>query len=322
MISFSNCTFEKADLGGYSWSDYQFKAPTILPTAIFSRFENTIYDLSSTVGPRLSGTDGEKKAKKIILNSFGSFGYTYEKGTLMEQPFYDGVNIIARKLTSRQEAKYIILLTAYYDTVAESPGAKANASGVAALLEIARIFSSLSNFTNVEVRFVATAAGEKNHRGTNYYINNLTLNEKARLLAVYNFDVFASNKTDTDVALVISTLGKREGRGYTKGTEKKPSDNIISKSIKGAATLRSFPYEMWTPRHYGESAHVLFDNAQIEAGTISIRGNKEKKGQLPAEYHTKNDIFSDFHVEMILHSLEVVATAIISICQQKETISM
>ena len=59
--------------------------------------------------------------------------------------------VITRKGTARHSE--ILLLGAHYDSVVGSPGANDNASGVAALLEIARMFCAIEPV--LTVRFVA-----------------------------------------------------------------------------------------------------------------------------------------------------------------------
>ena len=60
-----------------------------------------------------------------------------------EQPFPGGVNIIAHQRNSdRQNGE--ILVGAHYDSIRGTPGADDNATGVAALLELSRIFQTYS----------------------------------------------------------------------------------------------------------------------------------------------------------------------------------
>ena len=76
-----------------------------------------------------------------------------------------GTNIIARKsglssdITSPCESPLPLLASAHYDTVPGSPGADDNASGVAALLECARVLSTVHLLRAVE--FVAFDMEEK-----------------------------------------------------------------------------------------------------------------------------------------------------------------
>ncbi|MBN1485658.1 MAG: M28 family peptidase [Chloroflexia bacterium] len=81
-------------------------------------------------------------------------------------PFMDGEreyrNIIATRPGTRDFEKRVIVL-AHYDTVAESPGANDNASGVAALLELARVFEAVP--LDRTLQFIAVNLEERQREG-------------------------------------------------------------------------------------------------------------------------------------------------------------
>jgi hypothetical protein len=68
------------------------------------------------------------------------------------EKFTDGVNVFAER-QGTDEAGGAILVAAHYDTVAFSPGADDNASGVAVVLEIARLLGSLSTPRTLQLAF-------------------------------------------------------------------------------------------------------------------------------------------------------------------------
>ncbi|MDT8386852.1 MAG: M20/M25/M40 family metallo-hydrolase [Thiogranum sp.] len=73
--------------------------------------------------------------------------------------------------------KTVLEFGAHYDTVATTPGADDNASGVAALLEIARVLSDLPNRRTIRLCFFAEE--ENGREGSIQHVRNLTLrNEK------------------------------------------------------------------------------------------------------------------------------------------------
>lgn len=93
------------------------------------------------------------------------------------QSFEGGINVFAQRTGTDPEAG-AILLAAHYDTVINSPGADDNASGVAVILEVARIFArptprtlQLAFFDQEELglhgsrAFAANKAHLKNLRG-------------------------------------------------------------------------------------------------------------------------------------------------------------
>ena len=72
-------------------------------------------------------------------------------------------NVVAEKIGSTYPEK-IMLIGAHYDTVLNSPGADDNASGIAALLELVRLFNNVK--TAQSIRFVAFTLEEPPHFGT------------------------------------------------------------------------------------------------------------------------------------------------------------
>jgi Zn-dependent M28 family amino/carboxypeptidase len=109
---------------------------------------------------RLAGDIGERnvfapealqRAAVYIEDEWGAMGYDVER---LE---YDvsGIRCANLVTTRKGSARHseILLLGAHYDSVLGSPGANDNASGVAALLEIARMFHAIEPV--LTVRFVA-----------------------------------------------------------------------------------------------------------------------------------------------------------------------
>ena len=101
-------------------------------------------------------TEALLRAASHIHRSFRESGYT-----VLRQPFevegitYDNLEVQIRGIAKPDE---IVVIGAHYDTVEGSPGADDNASGVAALLTIARAFAAERPARTV--RFVAFANEE------------------------------------------------------------------------------------------------------------------------------------------------------------------
>ncbi|NJR14354.1 MAG: M28 family peptidase [Calothrix sp. CSU_2_0] len=80
-------------------------------------------------------TDAERlRSRNYITSELKKYGFKPK-----QQSFNDGVNIIAERPGSDRNAG-AILVGAHYDTVFQSPGADDNGTGVAVVLEIARLF--------------------------------------------------------------------------------------------------------------------------------------------------------------------------------------
>jgi Zn-dependent M28 family amino/carboxypeptidase len=103
-------------------------APEVSPERLLAHLQALSFS-RYTPGDRL-------KARQYILRTLRSSGWSPQ-----EQAFPDGVNIVAERSGTNPQAG-TILVGAHYDTVAVSPGADDNATGVAAVLEIARLLGS------------------------------------------------------------------------------------------------------------------------------------------------------------------------------------
>ncbi len=117
------------------------------------------YRLRAHVG-RLAGEIGERNlfapqalrsAAAYIENEWNAQGYGVER-VEYEVCEIRCANLVATR-PGRGRRGEILLIGAHYDSVVGSPGANDNASGVAALLEISRMFKALE--PSLTVRFVA-----------------------------------------------------------------------------------------------------------------------------------------------------------------------
>ena len=116
------------------------------------RLQKHVERLAGDIGERnVFAPEALQRAAVYIEDEWGTMGYDVER---LE---YDvsGIrcaNLVATRKGSARHSE-ILLLGAHYDSVIGSPGANDNASGVAALLEIARMFHAVEPM--LTVRFVA-----------------------------------------------------------------------------------------------------------------------------------------------------------------------
>ncbi|MCA9979974.1 MAG: M20/M25/M40 family metallo-hydrolase [Anaerolineales bacterium] len=149
---------------------------------------------------------GVGAARRWIFNEFGRVGQA-SNGRL--QVRFDDFPLNVNGLTANQQnvvavlpgtagTEEVIVIMAHYDTrppdpldgVSRAPGANDNASGVALLLETARLLSSRQ--WNQTIIFVALAAEEQGTFGAKNMVQNLMLNN-AQVLAAINYDTVGGN---------------------------------------------------------------------------------------------------------------------------------
>jgi Zn-dependent M28 family amino/carboxypeptidase len=123
---------------------------------------------SLTAGVRVAGEASEREAAQTILEQLKAMGYSAELQGFRMPGGTRSQNVIAIK---RADRRPLLIIGAHYDSKApDSPGAIDNASGVAALLEVARCLQGED--LSVKVAFVAFGAEERLHKGAAHHVGS------------------------------------------------------------------------------------------------------------------------------------------------------
>lgn len=127
---------------------------------------------------------------KWLKNELDKLGYTENENIKIHLYQEEGFNLENVICTKSGESRKILLICAHYDTilnnnfedtVSRAPGADDNASGVASILEIARILFPLE--TKYDIQFVFFSGEEQGLWGSKHYANYLKIkNVDIRLL--------------------------------------------------------------------------------------------------------------------------------------------
>ena len=177
----------------------------------FSRYEHLITPQSQkryidtlcspAMEGRAIGSAGGEKARLYIAGEFQKYGVC-KRGIYYEQSFLHktgtGKNIIGEISSAEKNGDYIIIC-AHYDHLGRIgsrfyPGANDNASGVAALLELARVFGCLKksgNGVKSNLIFIAFDGKEADMAGSRHFARNLKIHP-GRIKYVINIDQIAT----------------------------------------------------------------------------------------------------------------------------------
>jgi Zn-dependent M28 family amino/carboxypeptidase len=122
-----------------------------------AQLESDVRVLAGEIGPRAIGHgDSLARAERFITAQLAASGWTVHR-QVYAVPGGEAANLeVERK--GRTNPEEIVVVGAHYDTVVATPGADDNASGVAALLALARKFAAAS--PDRTLRFVAFANEE------------------------------------------------------------------------------------------------------------------------------------------------------------------
>jgi hypothetical protein len=265
---------------------------------------------------RFSCSEQARKAANLINAEFKRLGLETNEmefanvmgrcdGTCREPT---GYNIIAKKIGKTRPNDYY-LVGAHYDSVNEdskgglafgcrkAPGANDNASGVAGVMELARVFSALE--TGATIIFAAFGGEEIDLLGSTQYVSTLIeRNEAANLKAFVILDM-------------ISYASSKEKEGiYIEASNETPAQKQRGeKFYEYAKTYTQLnPVELlWKGRN---SDHGPFLDKKM-AGGLLIQTQCEPQGTNRYPYlHSEDDTISHQNVVFALEILKVAAATL------------
>lgn len=128
--------------------------------ALRERLRGHVVTLATTIGARsTSAPTGLVRAAQYMTTALGEAGYVVTHETFRADGMTCENLIVERPGTTL--AREVVVVGAHYDGVLDKPAANDNASGSAALVELARVFATID--TPRTVRFVAFTNEEPHH---------------------------------------------------------------------------------------------------------------------------------------------------------------
>ena len=163
--------------------------------ADIGRFQNRramkhVRRLAGRIGVRVRGTRGERRGIRYVARKLRALGYQVD----IQRFHVEGDtshNVVAHWPNARSSP---FVVGAHIDTVAGSPGANDNASGIAVMLENARMFAGTPQARWLE--FVAFGSEEyggngRHHIGSTVYVNRLSNRQENRAPGMVSVDMIA-----------------------------------------------------------------------------------------------------------------------------------
>jgi hypothetical protein len=169
-----------------------------------------------------------------------------------------------QNIITKNDSKNKIIICAHYDSMLGAPGANDNATGTAALLELA------SKIKDKHVQFILFDAEEWNKSGSYAYVKSLNKEEIKRIKVVMNIDMIGS-KIGTPFIICSKNFNK-------KLTNIK---NKINKKIKIMNDIRA-PFDYWPFYkkgvkiiHFGASPYNYCHDPKDTIDKISLKPIKQ-----------------------------------------------
>lgn len=219
-------------------------------------------------GPRGGGTEAEKQAAEYLRGRLVALGLD---ARIEEFPLPNGTtsrNVVARIPGT---SPTVLVLGAHMDTKPPSPGANDNASGCAALLEIARILAEHPAVATVEIVFFGseeTSGGDPNghHYGSRYRVSQMSAAERANTAGMISVDMIGY------------------GTGFHSRTMGKGPTTLSDMVLAQAQELGIAMTYLRDPGSSGWSDHEAFELAGMPVSWIEWRDDPV--------YHTAGDVSS------------------------------
>ena len=210
------------------------------------RLKTHVINISDKIGERNYWFyQNLNKALEYIASSFREFGLPVELQTykIDEKKFS---NIIATK-KGKTSSNEVIVIGAHYDSVVGSPGADDNASAVAGLLELARLFSEIE--TDKTIKFIAFVNEEPPYfqspqMGSRVYAKQAKKNQE-NIIAMISLEMigyYNQNRKSQEYPLFLGLIYP-DTANFIGFVSNFGSKSLVDKMTKAFKKYSEFPVE-------------------------------------------------------------------------------
>jgi len=238
--------------------------------------------------------------EKLLISGDYELDYEVEtKTTILESS-----NILAQTLGGNPN--YTIVVGSHLDSVPAGPGINDNGSGSATNLELAMsTFNCLKEPVN-RIIFAFWGAEELGLLGSNYYVSQLTTNEKANIALNLNFDMLGSPNY---------VFGIYNGSGADITIRNKSEQIQHSFEHYFIETNTTFQLTEFNGRSdYGPFIAAGIPAGGLATGAETLKTEKEREiyggfanAQLDPCYHQKCDTFQNLNLKALEVNLRAAA---------------
>lgn len=204
-------------------------------------------------------------------------------------------NVIAKmKPNKNKDTGQVVMIGAHHDSVPNGPGANDDASGVSAVLELARVMANMP--IDTELRFVTFGSEELGLLGSYHYAGTLSNEEADRIVAHFQMDMIGSKDAG----------GDHEANGlimYTIDGKK----NLVT-DLASAAGTRTALGEVVPYGQLGRSDHQPFHELGIPAALFI-------HSPLEPWYHKPTDTIEHIDKQKLQETAEIIGASVYQIAR-------
>ena len=150
-------------------------------------------------------------------------------------------------------------------------GADDNASGVAAVLELARYFESKKDELNYSILFAAFSGEEAGLLGSNYFSKNMTVNSEAVRMMI-NFDMIGRLKDQESGLAIFGTGTTAQFKSYFDSLDSDELKVVNKEPGTGPSDHTSFYNQSIPVLHFFTGAHTDYHKPSDDIESIDIEG--------------------------------------------------
>ncbi len=260
-----------------------------------------------------------KKAASYLANQMRSCGLETRKDRIDAGGLIAYPNVIGRPQKPHDSSKDVLVIGAHYDTVAGSPGADDNASGLAVLLEVARVLRGMQGRHVPE--FVAFSMEESGFIGSGYYVQDFERSGRSLLGAIilecvgYTDKAHGTQQVPPGVPIPLPVTG--DFIGLVGNAAAAPILAAFQSAAKDAAP-KLYSIDLVVPGQ-GEaipdtrrSDHVPFWDRGYPAVMLTDTANFRNP-----HYHRESDCLATLDVPFITDVARALAATVIALCGLK-----
>lgn len=258
----------------------------------------TILDLQQ-LGTRYTFSNGDNQARAYLVGRLQAYGFTVEEDafTVSGEPV---ANVIAR-LPGDENPDVVYVFSAHYDSTSnqrdtDAPGADDNASGVAAVLEAARLLAPLA--LRNSVWFVLTAAEEQGAKGAEHLVQQLV-----------------ADGTDVRGVMAPDMIGYWPlGDADALDILGDPASEQLVDQMVGVALALGVTHKKWIDHTYcyGDD-QTIFQEAGFPALTLMDcveAHNVPASGESVPHYHRTTDTLATLHMPFTAKAVGVMVASL------------
>ena len=238
-------------------------------------------------GVRSTGSTASTNALNYIVQKYKDFGYTDSQITYDNFTYSSNTvqNIIITKTGTVYPDQYVIICGHYDSHPNNSVGANDNGSGVAAIMEVARILKNVP--TEYSIKFIHFTGEEQGLLGSANYVNKVVKTTSMKIKLVLNLDQVGGRSDRTNNTIVC------EADNYNNTTQGIQSTNDAA-SLTATNSLKDYVgyYSTLTGvlnYAYGSDYMPFENNGEIITGLYERPTNSSGTVVTNPYYHNNTD---------------------------------